>query len=68
MAYRDIALIKQAGTRKTAAYGLPLMQKTGVKDTSVQALKKGDQVVVSTPGRLKDIIQRNVNRIDRLYR
>ncbi len=107
---QDIVALAQTGTGKTAAYGLPLMQKTVATDHHVQglvlsptrelcmqisndlktfskyesglnvipvyggapidkqihALKKGAQVVVGTPGRVKDMIQRNVLKIDKL--
>lgn len=107
---QDIVALAQTGTGKTAAYGLPLMQKTVATDhhvqglvlsptrelcmqisndlktfskyesglnvipvyggapidKQIQALKKGAQVVVGTPGRVKDMIQRNVLKIDKL--
>ncbi|MGW8316674.1 MAG: DEAD/DEAH box helicase [Bacteroidales bacterium] len=107
---QDIVALAQTGTGKTAAYGLPLMQKTVATDhhvqglvlsptrelcmqisndlktfskyesglnvipvyggapidKQIQALKKGAQVVVGTPGRVKDMIQRNVLKMDML--
>jgi ATP-dependent RNA helicase DeaD len=100
----DVVALAQTGTGKTAAYGLPVLQKIDTNKTNVQAvimaptrelclqitddlkdyskyikglhvlavyggasiepqiraLKKGVQVIVATPGRLVDLMERKV--------
>ena len=100
----DVVALAQTGTGKTAAYGLPVLQKIDTNKTDVQAvimaptrelclqitddlkdyskyikglhvlavyggasiepqiraLKKGVQVIVATPGRLVDLMERKV--------
>ena len=100
----DVVALAQTGTGKTAAYGLPVLQKIDTNKTDVQAvimaptrelclqitddlkdyskyikglhvlavyggasiepqiraLKKGVQVIVATPGRLVDLMERRV--------
>lgn len=110
---QDIVGLAQTGTGKTAAFGLPSVQMTNLKnkhaqtlilcptrelclqiskdlisfskytkglgvvavyggasmDTQIRALKKESQIVVATPGRAKDLINRKklvVDKIDRL--
>ena len=80
---RDVIAIAPTGTGKTCAFGIPMLEYVNLKDKRVQELvlaptrelslqiteelKQNPQIIVATPGRLLDHMNRGNIRLDAIH-
>ena len=77
MSGTDINAIAPTGTGKTCAFGIPMLEYVQLKDSriyggqsiskQISALKRRPQIVIATPGRMLDHMQRGNIRLNAVH-